>query len=195
MPNILIPAEALSSFGEAILKPVNVPESTARLVATSLVAANLRGVDSDGMQLLPYYIEQLEACAMSKTAAGHIISELGSCLLYDEENGIGQAVAEACCAQGVRIAREQGMSMVVARESNHFGAAAFWAQKYSSQGLIGIVMCNASPMVPPWQGKKPRFGTNPICMSIPGGRWLLDMATTTVAAGKDLKAISKGPQP
>jgi LDH2 family malate/lactate/ureidoglycolate dehydrogenase len=96
-------------------------------------------------------------------------------------------VAETCCEHGVRIAKQQGMSMVVARESNHFGSAAFWAQKYSSEGLIGIVMCNASPMVPPWQGRQPRVGTNPICMSIPGGRWLLDMATTTVAAGKIYK--------
>ena len=127
--NVLIRAEALSGFGEAILKAVNVPESTARLVATSLVAANLRGVDSHGMQLLPFYVEQLEAGDMSKTAGGRVVSELGSCLLYDGENGIGQSVAETCCAQGVHIARQQGMSMVVARESNHFGAAAFWARR------------------------------------------------------------------
>src|SRR5262249_11179237 len=31
-----------------------------------------------------------------------------------------------------------------------------------------------------------------ICMSIPGGRWLLDMATTTVAAGKIYKAMING---
>src|SRR5258708_2841487 len=169
MPPILISAEALSNFGEAILHAVNVPESTARLVATTLVAANLRGVDSHGVQLLPFYVEQLEAGDMSKTAGGHVISELGSCLLYDGENGVGQAIAETCCAHGVRIAKQQGMSMVVARESNHFGAAAWWAQKYSSEGLIGIIMCNASPMVPPWQGKKPRVGANPISMSVPAG--------------------------
>jgi LDH2 family malate/lactate/ureidoglycolate dehydrogenase len=185
MTNVLIQAEALSSFCEAILKAADVPDSTARLVATSLVTSNLRGVDSHGVQLLPYYVEQLEAGDMSKTDRGHVIAELGSCLLYDGENGIGQAIAEACCEHGVRIARQQGLSMVVSRESNHFGAAAWWAQKYSAEGLIGIVMCNASPMVP-------RLGTNPICMSIPGGGWLLDMATTTVAAGKIYKAMING---
>src|SRR5678815_2276110 len=82
--------------------------------------------------------------------------------------------------------------MVVARESSHFGAAAYGAQKYSREGLIGIVMCNASGLVPPWQGREPRYGTNPICMSVPGGRWLLDMATTTVAAGKIFKAATNG---
>src|SRR5438093_12267126 len=158
MPNVLIRAEALSGFAQAILEAAGVPERKARLVAISLVEANLRGVDSHGMQLLPYYVEQLESGDMSRTADGRVISEIGSCLLYDGENGIGQPIAEACCAHGVRIAKQQGMSMVVARESNHFGAAAFWAQKYSSEGLIGIVMCNASPMVPPWQGRQPRVG-------------------------------------
>jgi LDH2 family malate/lactate/ureidoglycolate dehydrogenase len=188
----LIGAEALSSLAESILRAVNVPEDKARLVAASLVAANLRGVDSHGVQLLPYYVEQLECGDMSKTADGHIVSEAGPCVVYDGENGMGQPIAETCCAHGVRIASQQGMSMVVARESNHFGAAAFWAQKYSSEGLIGIVVCNASPMVPPWQGKQTRFGTNPICMAVPGGRWLLDMATTTVALGKIYKASING---
>jgi LDH2 family malate/lactate/ureidoglycolate dehydrogenase len=192
MPNVLIRAEALSSFAQAILEGLKVPERKARLVATSLVESNLRGVDSHGVQLLPYYVEQMEAGDMSKIADGHVISELGACLLYDGENGMGQPIAETCCAHGVRIAKEQGLSIVVARESNHFGAAAFWAKKYSSEGLVGIVMCNASPMVPPWQGRQPRVGTNPICMSIPGGRWLLDMATTTVAAGKIYKAMING---
>jgi len=95
----------------------------------------------------------------------------------------------------VRIARAAGVAMVVARESNHFGAAAFWAQKISAEDQIGIVMCNASALVPPWQGKQPRLGTNPICVSVPGGEekpWLLDMATTTVAAGKIFKAMING---
>jgi len=182
----------LSNFAEAILKAVTVSERKARLVADSLVAANLRGVDSHGVQLLPYYVEQIEAGDLNPAADGHTISEAGSCLLYNAENGIGQAVAETCCDHGIRIAREHGMSMVVARESNHFGAAAYWAQKYSREGLIGIVMCNASPLVPPWQGREPRLGTNPICMSVPGGGWLLDMATTTVAAGKIYKAMING---
>ena len=80
---------------------------------------------------------------------------------------------------------------MVARDSNHFGAANWWAQKMRDAGQIGIVMCNASPIVPPWQGRKGRLGTNPICVALPGP-WLLDMATTTVAAGKIFKAMING---
>src|SRR5258708_24668874 len=108
---------------------------------------------------------------------------------------MGEAVGGAWCRGGVRIARVSGVAMVVGRDSNHFGAAAFWAQKMSAADQIGIVMCNASALVPPWQGKQPRLGTNPICVSVPGGEekpWLLDMATTTVAAGKIFKAMING---
>src|SRR5712664_4327778 len=109
---MIIRSEELTNLAESILRAVPVPDHKARLVATSLVAANLRGVDSHGVQLLPYYVEQMEAGDMSRTAAGRVISELGSCLLYDGENGIGQAIAEVCCAHGVRISKQQGMSMV-----------------------------------------------------------------------------------
>jgi LDH2 family malate/lactate/ureidoglycolate dehydrogenase len=155
----------------------------------------LRGVDSHGVQLLPYYLEQLEWGDMDANADGCIILESGSCLHYNGQNGIGQAIAEICCGHAVRIASKTGLSMVVSRDSNHFGAAAFWAQRMAAAGHIGIVMCNASALVAPWQGKEPRMGTNPICMAVPGGEeqpWLLDMATTTVAAGKIFKAMING---
>jgi LDH2 family malate/lactate/ureidoglycolate dehydrogenase len=187
----LIPAETLRRLAEEILLAVHVPPHKAALVAETLVATNLRGVDSHGIQLLSYYVEQLLAGEMDATADGRVVSESGSCLQFDGQNAIGQWVAETCCGHAVRIAREQGMAMVVARESNHFGACNWWAQKMRDAGQIGIVMCNASPIVPPWQGRAGRMGTNPICVALPGP-WLLDMATTTVAAGKIFKAKING---
>ena len=187
----LISAGILNQFVEEILLAAGVPAHKASITASSLVASNLRGVDSHGIQLLPFYIDQMLAGEMDPQADGHVISEMGSCLLFDGENGLGQWVADVCCGHAVRIAAAQGMAMVVARESNHFGAAAWWAQKMRAAGQIGIVMCNASPIVPPWQGREGRMGTNPICMSVPGP-WLLDMATTTVAAGRIFKAFING---
>ena len=186
MPTVHV--EPLTRFCEAILEGAGVPPHKARITAACLVASNLRGVDSHGIQLLPFYIDQLLANEMDPHTDGSVISESGSCLHFDGQNGIGQWVAETCCGHASRIAREQGIGLVIAKESNHFGAAAWWAQKMRDQGQIGIVLCNASPIVPPWQGKEGRLGTNPICMALPGP-FLLDMATTTVAAGKIFKAF------
>jgi LDH2 family malate/lactate/ureidoglycolate dehydrogenase len=187
--------EALESYACQLLEASGVPQDKAALVARVLVSANLRGVDSHGVQLLIFYLEQLAAKDVDPLAEGHVISEEGACLHYHGENGLGAAIARTCCNHGIRIAKQTGMSMVVARESNHFGMAAFWSQMYSAEGLIGMCFCNASAMVPPWQGREPRVGTNPICVSVPGGEedpWLLDMATTTVAAGKIYKAWING---
>src|SRR5260370_34441552 len=85
------------------------------------------------------------------------------------------------------------LGRVVAVNSSHFGACAWWAQKLSDAGLIGIVMCNATPLVAPWQGREKMLGTNPICMAVPGpNTFLLDMATTTVALNRIHKAILSG---
>src|SRR5438105_2823116 len=186
-PDILSPAPELILFARQILEAVNVPPAKADLVATSLVAANLRGVDSHGVQLLAFYVEQIEAGDVHPAAEGHIISENGGSMVFHGEDGLGQHVANVCSDHAIRLAKQNGLAMVVSRESNHFGAAAYWAQKMSAAGHIGIVMCDASAIVPPWQGRQNRLGTNPICMSVPGP-WLLDMATTTVAANKILKA-------
>jgi len=189
-----IPAIELTRFCERILGGAGVPRHKADVTAACLVASNLRGVDSHGIQLLPFYIDQLLAGEMDAAADGRVISESGSCLHFYGQNALGQWVADTCCGHAVRIASEHGLALVVAKESNHFGAAAWWAQKMRAAGQIGIVMCNASPIVPPWQGKQGRTGTNPICMSVPGP-WLLDMATTTVAAGRIFKAfLNKQPE-
>ena len=50
------PEMALSKFCRQLLCAVGVPTDNAKLVGDSLVAANLRGVDSHGIQLLPTYI-------------------------------------------------------------------------------------------------------------------------------------------
>ena len=174
-----------------VLRAAGTMEAHAELVAESLVASSLRGVDSHGIHLLASYLDQIYASDVDANAAGEVALESGACLVYDGRNGLGQVIADICCTHAIRLAREHGLGMVTARESNHFGAAAFWAMRMATAGQIGLVFCNASPIVAPWQGKEGRFGTNPICMAIPAGKrdpWLLDMATTTVAANKIFKA-------
>lgn len=183
----------LRHYAQRILEAAGVPAPKAGLTADSLVAANLRGVDSHGVQLLPHYIRQIEAGGMDPLTDGAIATRSGSCAVYDAQRGIGQCVAAVCCDLAVQLALEHGTGAVTVREGNHFGACAYWAERMAGAGMIGIVMCNATPLVAPWQGKEKRLGTNPICMAVPGPRtWLLDMATTTVALNKIHKAALCG---
>jgi LDH2 family malate/lactate/ureidoglycolate dehydrogenase len=195
MNQISISSETLQGIAERILASVGAPAHKAALMAEGMVTANLRGVDSHGIQLLPAYVKQLRVRNIDPDADGHIVSESGSCLVYDGENGIGHYISSVCCSHSVRLAQQYGLGLVISRNSSHFGAAAVWGQRISAAGMMGIVMTNASPSVSPWQGREGRIGTNPICVCLPGpdmGRWQLDMATTTVAMNKVVKAASEG---
>ncbi len=186
---------ALLRGSTLVLEAAGVPGPKARLVADSLVSASLRGVDSHGVQLIPYYVAQLRSGNIDAAADGEVVFESGACMVYDGLRGLGQSTAAVCCEHAARLARAHGLGLVVARNSNHFGAAAFWGQRIAAHGMIGIVLCNASPSVAPWQGRQGRIGTNPICVAVPSsgrGAWLLDMATTTVAMNKIIQASADG---
>src|SRR5437868_15219728 len=93
---ILIPHRSLADFARSILETTGVPVSTASLVADSLVAANLRGVDSHGVQLLLWYTDQIQSGNIDVHHSGHIATESGACMVYDGEDGIGQPSSEIC---------------------------------------------------------------------------------------------------
>src|SRR3981081_4159427 len=107
MPTLAV--DTLTQFCEDILQGAGVPRHKAQIAAACRVAPNLRGVDSHGIQLLPFYIDQLLASEMDPFTDGRVISESGSCLVFDGQNGIGQWIAETCCRHAIRIAGNQGM--------------------------------------------------------------------------------------
>jgi LDH2 family malate/lactate/ureidoglycolate dehydrogenase len=179
----VVSAHSLKLYTEKILIAAGVPQAAAELISDSLVSANLRGVDSHGVQLLPLYIQQIEQGNLDPQARGHVVSSDGACLLFNAECAFGQVAAAQACDHAVRLADEFGLGFVTVRNSNHFGAAAYWGTRMEAAGKIGIVFCNASPLVAPWQAKQPVMGTNPICVAVPGP-WLLDMATSAVAYNK-----------
>jgi LDH2 family malate/lactate/ureidoglycolate dehydrogenase len=184
-----IPAGELRALALRILEAAGVPADHAHLTVDPLIAANLRGTDSHGVQLLEFYVDQILAGEMDVHTRGHVIGEDGACATLDGCNGLGPVIASQGCAVANRLASQHGMGLAIARDANHFGPCFWWARQMTAAGNAGIVMCDSSPLVPPWQGRQPRLGTNPICLAVPGeDSFLLDMATTTVAAGRIFKA-------
>lgn len=191
----VIGAPALQQYCARLLEGVGVDLSDAELMASSLVASNLRGVDSHGVALLRYYLEQVEHGDMDAHAEPEVLHQSGCTALIDGHNGLGQVISRFATDQAIHLAMDHGCGVVSVRHSNHFGAAAYWVNRLTAAGFIGVVFCNASPTVAPWQGREGRLGTNPICFGVPGqSPFLLDMATTTVAANKIFNAQNSGRQ-
>jgi LDH2 family malate/lactate/ureidoglycolate dehydrogenase len=84
----------------------------------------------------------------------------------------------------------------VVKHSAHFGAAGFYSLMAARAGLVGMSCTSASGIqVAPTFGKQARLGTDPWSFAAPsadGVPFLLDMATTTVAAGRIRNKANEG---
>jgi LDH2 family malate/lactate/ureidoglycolate dehydrogenase len=88
----------------------------------------------------------------------------------------------------IEKARANSIGAVSVTNSHHFGPAGYYARTAAEQGFISLVTSNAHTCcVVPTRSATPVFGTNPLAIAIPARRnppFLLDMATSTVAANK-----------
>jgi LDH2 family malate/lactate/ureidoglycolate dehydrogenase len=91
----------------------------------------------------------------------------------------------------IQKGRELGVGLTLVRNTNHIGILAFYTLMAAEEGMVGIVMSNSAPSMPPWGGAEPFLGTNPISIAIPGGEKgavVLDMSSSVVARGKIRRA-------
>lgn len=183
-----IKPDVLADFATAALQTYDVPESDARLVADSLVQADLWGHQSHGMLRLPWYVARLRTGAMTAVTAPETISDAGALQIIDGRNGIGQVLTELARTSAIERARNFGIGMVGVRNSNHFGTAMYYTRRAALDGCASILTTNASPAMAPWGGREKRLGTNPWSIGAPaptpGGAVVVDIANTAVARGK-----------
>jgi LDH2 family malate/lactate/ureidoglycolate dehydrogenase len=81
-----------------------------------------------------------------------------------------------------------GVAVVAVYNSHHFGAAGCYSRIAADRGCIGMVTASTRGVtLVPTFAAEPIMGTNPLAFAAPARRnppFQLDMATTTVAAGK-----------
>jgi LDH2 family malate/lactate/ureidoglycolate dehydrogenase len=185
----------LESFAVAVLKKVGVPQENAEAVAHSLLAANLRGVDTHGITRLPIYVERVQAGLTDGSARGVVVSESETTGVVDGQNGLGQVIGTAGMRLAIAKAQKAGVGLVTVRNSTHFGTAGYYAMMALDHDMIGVSLTNSPSLMAPWGGKRPFFGTNPLAIAVPAGEerpFVLDMATSVVARGAIILAAKKG---
>ena len=177
----------LVSFSEKVFLAMGCSNDHAARAAASLVAADLRGIDSHGIARLSGYVRLWEAGRVNAIPQISVIHETPSTGVVDGDAGLGLVVAPEAMGLAIAKARQVGTGWVSVCNSNHFGIAAHHAMLALPHDMIGIVMTNASALVAPTFGRERMLGTNPICVAVPAGEepaFVADMATTTAANGK-----------
>jgi LDH2 family malate/lactate/ureidoglycolate dehydrogenase len=190
-----VDAKVAESFGRRLLVAHGLSEEDAATVAHCLVLADLRGVDTHGLQTLPHYLERVRRGLINprpNLKVERVTPMVGS---LDGQNAFGFVVATKAMAEAIDMAREFGVGIVSARRSTHFGMAANYSLQAMEAGYIGIVFTNASRAMPPWGGREGLFGTSPIAVAAPAGKetpFDLDMSPAVAARGKIRRAARRG---
>ena len=187
MADQLFSYQHLFDFTKSVFKKIGSSDEHANIATESLLAADLRGIDSHGVARLSGYVRLWEVKRINATPLIKVIHETPSTAVVDGDSGLGLVIAPFAMQIAIEKAKQVGTGWVSVQNSNHFGIAAHHAMMALPYDMMGIAMTNASPLVAPTFSIDKMLGTNPICVAAPAGNqppFVADLATTTAANGK-----------
>src|SRR5262245_32674626 len=192
---VAIDAQRLTSAVAEIFTAVGLAAADARLVAADMVAADLEGIASHGVMLVPMYVERITKGSVSRRSTGEVVSDRAGAIVIDAGNALGQLTARQAVRLAVARAHEIGLAVVSVRNGFHFGTAGRYARMMAAENCVGIVLSNTRPLMPAPGGAQALVGNNPIAIALPStGDFPVetDMALSATAMGKIRLAAASG---
>lgn len=188
---------ALKDYCIQILRRVDVPEDEAKIVTDNLVEADLRGVDSHGVVRFPIYVKRIVDGGTNAKPRINMVRDSFTTAVVDGDNGLGHLVGVRAMELAIEKAKKgQCCSFIAVRNSNHFGAAAYYAEMAARENMIGFAFTiGAINHMTPWGGAEAVLGNNPFAISFPTPEQfpiVLDMACSIAARGKIIVAAKEG---
>src|SRR6185503_19668565 len=118
--------DRLLDFCTAVYTSAGMPPEDARLVADTLVQADLWGHQSHGVLRLPWYLARLKAGVCAAVAAPKFVVDAGAVAVIDGGDAMGQVLTAHAMRDAIRRAKAHGIAAVALRNSNHFGTALYF---------------------------------------------------------------------
>ncbi|MEZ6047115.1 MAG: Ldh family oxidoreductase [Planctomycetaceae bacterium] len=182
--------EQLCQITSRLLLAAGADEEESEVVSRSLVGANLCGHDSHGVMRLPFYIDRMQQGVLKQGSRLQVLHETPASIVADGGWGFGQIIARDLTERLIKKAETMGVASGSLKQSAHIGRLGEYAEMATSAGMIALICANnhgAIQRVAPVGGKRPRLGTNPLCIGVPGGEkgpFILDFGTSATAEGK-----------
>jgi LDH2 family malate/lactate/ureidoglycolate dehydrogenase len=188
-------ASEVEAFISNLFEALGVPRRDSAEVATAIVAADLEGIASHGVMLLPMYVDRLRSGSVIAEAKTRIVEDHGGLVILSAEHGLGQISSRIAVATAVERANIHGTATVAVRHGFHFGAASYWTRMIAAAGMIGFAFSNTRPLMPPPGGSERVVGNNPLSIAFPSADEkpvVVDMAMSATAMGKIRLAEARG---
>ena len=181
--NCVFRYEELEAWGREVCRVSGISEKEAGPLIEVLLLANLRGIDTHGITMLPSYAERYGNIEHREV---RVEKDFGAGVVIDGGNHTGQYVCMLALDEACRRAQMFGIGFASVKEIGHSGAMGGYGYTLAKRGFIGIVTTNSMPLIAPWGGLRPFVGNNPFSVSVPDGEMplVLDIANSVVARQK-----------
>lgn len=180
-------ATELRAFAAALLAAHGLREDYAATVAEVLVWAELRGVDSHGVERLPRYLDMVARGEIDIKGEPQMQPLADALFLIDGHRQFGAVPMVTAMHEAVERALRSGVALGTVRRCAHSGALGFYAQWIARQGLAAIVLGVGPPLMAYHGAKVASLSTSPLAIAVPGGPsgvTMLDMATSIASNGR-----------
>ena len=165
-------------------------------VARAVRKAEAVGNKICGLYYLESYCVQLKSGRVKGDVEPIVSRPKPGVVAVDAKFGFAQAAFARALPEAVKAARECGVASMAVGHAHTCTSLGFFTEQIAREGLIGLGLTNATPIVAPPGGKTRVIGTNPIAFSVPDGdggvAMQFDQSTTTVALGKITMAKAAG---
>src|SRR6188474_64164 len=113
-----VDAERLIDFAAAVYSSAGMPEADARLIADTLVQADLWGHQSHGVLRLGWYLDRIRNGVMKPVTTPEFVVDAGAIAVIDGHDGVGHVLAMLATQEAIKRAKAHGIGAVAVRNSN-----------------------------------------------------------------------------
>ncbi len=164
----------------------------AQMVAEHFVDAAQAGHEFASLSRLPFLAKIMQG----RPPAGEItvLSETANSALIDGSDNIGYAVSVVAMDKAIELCSKSGIAMVSAKNTWASGRLAYYVERATRHGFIGIHAVHGPARTAPFGGRDALLGTNPIAFAFPSDDEpiIIDMSMSAITYGGTALAKAKG---
>ena len=185
---VRVAPEAMREAVEAIFARLGMSEGDAAKCADVLIYADVRGIDSHGVSnMMRPYVAGLKSGHINPRPVMRRVRDLPAAVSVDGDKGLGLGQGKALMELACERAKANGVAVVTAFNSGHYGPSAYFAHLALAHDMIGVSMTAGGLQVAPTQGAEPLLGLNPIGIAAPADKqppFIFDASMSSVAGNK-----------
>jgi 3-dehydro-L-gulonate 2-dehydrogenase len=183
---MLIAFEELQSEFKRVLLSLNFAEDKTEQCAIIFAENSRDGVYTHGLNRFPTFVQYIKDGLIKPDGEPTKEGGFGAIEQWNGNLGPGVLNASFCMERAISLAKENGISCVAIKNTNHWMRGGTYGWQAADAGMIGLCFTNTIANMPPWGGIDARLGNNPLIIAVPrtDGHVVLDMAISQYSFGK-----------